>query len=334
VVVEGVVKDYPGGTRAVAGLSFSISPGEVYGLLGPNGAGKTTTVRILVGMLSLTRGSAHVGGHDVARQPEAVRRLVGYAAQGTGLDIDLSVRENLVLRARLHGLGRRRARHRAEAMLGPFGLEDLAGQRAGFLSGGQRRRVDLALALVHEPAMVVLDEPTTGLDPQARRALWAEIDGLSAAGTTVLLTTQQLEEADRLCARVGIVDRGRMVAEGPPPALKSAAGAQTLTLEFAALDDALRARVERVVAETPGLGAPVASGSRISIPIEDPVRDLAGLLAGLGRARVEIGGLQVGSPSLEDVYLRLTGLAARPEEASRAGATGLGVAIGAASVGR
>src|SRR5438270_2913107 len=143
VVVEDLVKDYPGGTRAVDGLSFHVRPGEVYGLLGPNGAGKTTTVRIAVAMLSPTSGAATVGGHDVARRPEAVRRLVGYAAQSGGLDIDLTVRENLVLRARLHGLGRRRARHRAEAMLGPFGLEDLAGQRAGFLSGGQRRRVDL-----------------------------------------------------------------------------------------------------------------------------------------------------------------------------------------------
>jgi ABC-2 type transport system ATP-binding protein len=331
VVVQDLVKDYPGGARALGGLSFSVRAGEVYGLLGPNGAGKTTTVRILVAMLSLTRGSAYVGGYDVARQPEAVRRMVGYAAQGTGLDIDLSVRENLVLRARLHGLSRLRARQRADVMLGRFDLENLAGRRAGFLSGGQRRRVDLALALVHEPALVVLDEPTTGLDPQARRALWAEIDGLSASRTTVLLTTQQMEEADRLCARVGIVDSGRMVAEDAPSVLKATAGAQTLILEFATLDDALQARIERVVAKTPGLGSPVASGSRVSIPIEDPVRGLAGLLAGLGRDRVEIGSIQVGSPSLEDVYLRLTGLASRPEEASRSGATGLSVAIGARS---
>jgi ABC-2 type transport system ATP-binding protein len=280
-------------------------------------------------MLAPTAGRASVGGYEVTAAAEQVRRLVGYAAQGTGVDIDLTVRENLVLRARLHGLLRPSARGRTEEMLGRLDLEGLASRRAGLLSGGQRRRLDLALALVHQPPLVVLDEPTTGLDPQARRSLWDEIDSLSRSGTTVVLTTQHMEEADRLCARVGIIDGGRMVAEGTPAALKAEAGGEIVTLDLASTSTGDVDRVERLLRDVPGAGVPVVVGNSVSAPVADPVRTVAAVLAALAAVDIDVRGLRVGPPSLEDVYLHHTGLHVRPDSEPRAAATALGVAIGA-----
>ena len=328
VAVEGLVKDYRSGDRAVDGLSFSVRSGEVYGLLGRNGAGKTTTVRLLVGLLAPTAGSAVVGGQDVRREAEAVRRLVGYTAQGSGLDIDLTVAENLRLRAALHGLDRARARSRAGAVMARLGLETLADRRAGHLSGGQRRRPDLATALVHKPRLLVLDEPTTGLDPQARRALWEEIGGLAEAGTTVLLTTQYMEEADRLCDRVGIIDGGQLIAEGSPAALRAATGDEVITVDLVGSVDAERLR--RRFGRLQGLGEVVVASNTVSVASADPAETVPAILHELRRARFAVAGLRVGPPSLEDVYLRYTGPAMTPGHTQRETASSFGVVIGAA----
>jgi ABC-2 type transport system ATP-binding protein len=220
IEVTDLVKVYPGGKTAVDGVSFTVGGGEIFGFLGPNGSGKTTTVRILVTLLQKTSGVTRVGGFDTDRQSDRVREVIGYAGQSTGIDDDLTVHENLVLQGLLHGLpSNRRSAQLLEELLELFSLTEVRNQRAGRLSGGLRRRLDLAQALVHRPAILFLDEPTTGLDPQSRNALWGQLQQLSRqAGTTVFLTTQYLEEADRACDRVAIIDQGRLVKLGTPRA--------------------------------------------------------------------------------------------------------------------
>jgi ABC-2 type transport system ATP-binding protein len=249
---ENLVKAYRGGGRpAVDGISFAVAPGMVFGLLGPNGSGKTTTVRVLVTLLRPTSGTARVCGFDVARQPERVRRVIGYAGQSTGIDDDLTAAENAAFHGMLHGLPHGEAWRRGAEVLADSGLGDVAGVRAGRLSGGMRRRLDLALALVKRPDVLFLDEPTTGLDPQSRAALWAQLRRCRDEGMAVLLTTQYLEEADRACDLVAIIDAGRMAAEGTPRALKADLGPQ------ASLDDVFLARTgSRPRSDPPARHAP------------------------------------------------------------------------------
>ena len=244
--------EYPGARAALGGLSFSVGPGETFGLLGPNGSGKTTTVRILVTLLRQTSGRATVGGYDVARAPERVRGVIGYAGQFVGVDDDLTGLENLALQGILHGILHRGAWVRAGEVLEAMSLTDVATVRAGRLSGGQRRRLDVAQALVHRPAVVFLDEPTTGLDPQSRTGLWEELRRLSREeGTTVFLTTQYLEEADRVCDRVVILDAGRLVKAGVPADLKAEVGGGRLILGFD--NQAARARAASLLHDLPGV---------------------------------------------------------------------------------
>ena len=232
IEVRNLVKVYRGGTRAVDGISLTVRRGEIFGCLGPNGSGKTTVTKILVTLLKPTAGTARITGIDVTASPREVRKVIGYAGQFTGIDDDLTAAENAAFHGILHGLSHAEAWQRAPELLARFALGDVARQRAGRLSGGMRRRLDLALALVHRPEVIFLDEPTTGLDPQSRAALWAELRRLSTEeGTTIFLTTQYLEEADRAADRVAIIDGGRLVAEGTPTALKEGLGAN------ATLDD-------------------------------------------------------------------------------------------------
>jgi ABC-2 type transport system ATP-binding protein len=232
VEVTGLVKTYRrGGAPAVAGITFGIAPGEIFGLLGPNGSGKTTTVRILVTLLRQTAGTARIGGHDTLRDPREVHELIGYAGQFTGVDDDLTVAENLAVAAILHRVPHNESWRRAGRLIEEFALTAVARQRASRLSGGLRRRLDLARALIHRPSVLFLDEPSTGLDPQSRAALWDRLRSLRDAGTTVFLTTQYLEEADRLCDRVAIIDAGEFVAEGPPAELKAGIGTPDPTLD-------------------------------------------------------------------------------------------------------
>src|SRR4051812_7437793 len=231
IEVEGLVRVFKGGIRAVDGIDLQVAPGEIYGFLGPNGAGKSTTVLMLTTLLPPTSGRATVAGFDVARQGAQVRAAVGAALQEAALDMFLTGREHMELQGGLHGLSKAERRERGDTLLARVGLSEAAARKVGGYSGGMKRRLDLALALVHRPAILFLDEPTTGLDPQSRSALWDEVARLaSQEGVTVFLTTQYLEEADVLADRVGIIDRGHIVAEGTPEALKSEMGRSTVEL--------------------------------------------------------------------------------------------------------
>jgi ABC-2 type transport system ATP-binding protein len=229
IVVEDLRKTYADGTEAVRGVTIRVARGECYGLLGPNGAGKSTTLGMLGTLVRPTSGRATVGGFDVVAQPQEVRRRIGFAMQEVGVDAFATARELLVLQGRLHGLRRAEAVRRARLLLGVVDLADAADKRLGGFSGGMQRRVDLAASLMHLPAVVFLDEPTEGLDPRARTAIWDALDQLRAhLGVTVVLTTHYMEEADRLCDRLGIIDRGRVVIEDTPAALKASVGGGSL----------------------------------------------------------------------------------------------------------
>src|SRR3954466_14692376 len=242
VEVEDLVREFKGGIRAVDGLDLQVREGEIYGFLGPNGAGKTTVVRVLTTLLRPTRGSALVAGRDVGRDGDAVRRAIGVALQEAAIDPLMTGRELLRMQGALHGLRGPEGRERAAQLLDRVGLTEAGDRRVGGYSGGMRRRLDLAMALVHRPDVLFLDEPTTGLDPTSRAALWREVRTLHEEGTTVFLTTQYLEEAEQLADRVGIIARGNLVAEGTPESLKARVGEPTVHVELAEGSSAAAAR--------------------------------------------------------------------------------------------
>src|ERR671931_921496 len=253
IEARGLERTFEGDLRAVDGVDLEVADGEIYAFLGPNGAGKTTTVRMLTTLLRPTAGSASVAGHDVVSEAADVRRVIGVALQEAALDPLMTGRELIRLQATLHGLPRNEGRRCAERLLDRVDLLDAADRQVGTYSGGMRRRLDLASALVHEPRVLFLDEPTTGLDPMSRRAIWEEVENLNAEGTTVFLTTQYLEEADRLANRVGIIDVGRIVAEDTPGRLKAQIGRPHLEIRL--MDDA-ESQAEGVVAR---FGRPLPS---------------------------------------------------------------------------
>ncbi|MFI6138888.1 ATP-binding cassette domain-containing protein [Streptomyces griseus] len=299
----GLGRDFADHT-AVHRLDLEVNPGEVYGLLGPNGSGKSTTVRMLTTMLRPSRGTAQVAGADVARDPGTVRRRAGVVLQGTALDPLMSARELLRLQGRLQSLTPRQARVRCTELLTAFDARDFADTPVGRLSGGQRRRVDLAVALVQRPDVLFLDEPTTGLDPASRRDLWDEIRALAANhGVTVLLTTQHLEEADQLCDRVGILRAGRLIASAAPHALKDEVGDRFLTLRFRDASAADQAR-ELLAAKGERLHTAETAPHAVSIRLARPGADGETLLT-LASAGLHAESLTVDEPSLEDVFLRL-----------------------------
>jgi ABC-type multidrug transport system ATPase subunit len=312
IEVENLVKVYPGGKTAVEGVSFTVGGGEIFGFLGPNGSGKTTTVRILVTLLRKTSGVARVGGFDTDRQPGRIREVIGYAGQSTGVDDDLTVHENLVLQGLLHGLPpSRRSAGRLEELLELFSLTEVQNQRAGRLSGGLRRRLDLAQALVHRPAILFLDEPTTGLDPQSRTALWGQLHDLSRQqGTTVFLTTQYLEEADRACDRVAIIDQGRLVKLGTPTALEEEVGEGRLVLSLR--DQASRAPAARVLASSPEVTR-VEPGDPLLVYVRDVRSSVIPVLRRLEAEGIAIAAVDQARASLDDVFLRYTGDRPRAE---------------------
>jgi ABC-type multidrug transport system ATPase subunit len=330
IEVGNLVKEYQGGQAALNGVSFSVAPGETFGLLGPNGSGKTTTVRILVTLLRPTSGRATVGGFDVARAPQRVRAVMGYAGQFVGVDDDLTGLENLALQGIVHGISHRDAWVRAGELLEAMTLTQIATARAGQLSGGQRRRLDVAQALVHRPAVVFLDEPTTGLDIQSRTGLWEELRRLSREeGTTVFLTTQYLEEADRACDRVAIIDAGRLVTVGTPAELKAAVGGGRLVLGLE--DEVMRGRAARLLEGLPGVGVTagdplvvgVTAGDPLVVSVADAYRNLAPLLATLERAGIEPSSVEQSQVSLDDVFLAYTGRQPRNEPPLRGATSGI-----------
>jgi ABC-2 type transport system ATP-binding protein len=303
IEVEGLVREYKKGPRAVDGIDLAISSGEIYGFLGPNGAGKSTTVHVLTTLLPPTAGTARVGGFDVVREGPKVRSVIGAALQEAALDPFLSGREHLRMQAALHGLKGEQRSRRIDELLERVGLTEAADRKVRGYSGGMKRRLDLALALVHDPAILFLDEPTTGLDPQSRSALWVEVGRLAKEeGVTVFLTTQYLEEADVLADRVGIIDRGRIVAEGTPEALKAEIGRPTVEAAPAEPGDLPRVvETLRRFGETVD-GAPGAVAVRISGDGE-----LADVVRALDAEGLRIESLRLHQPSLDDVFLAKTG---------------------------
>ena len=297
-----------GDTRALDGVDLAIRRGSVYGLLGPNGAGKTTAIRVLTTLARPSSGRAVVLGHDVVAEAAEVRRKVSLTGQYASVDEDLTAHENLVLVSRLLGLSWRDARARAGELLGAFGLADAAGRQVRTFSGGMRRRIDIAASLVTRPEVLFLDEPTSGLDPRSRNQVWDLVRQVAADGTTVLLTTQYLEEADRLAERLAVIDHGRVIAEGTSRDLKSSIGSNTLHLTLASAEQ--RAEAQAVIGSVLGDGVlPQTEPAVVTVKVGD-ASAAAGLLAALARANIAVAEFSLGAPSLDDVFFALTGRAA------------------------
>jgi ABC-2 type transport system ATP-binding protein len=311
IETSGLVKTF-GDTRALDGLDLTIRGSSVYGLLGPNGAGKTTAIRVLTTLLKPTGGSATVLGLDVVRDAAAVRQKVSLTGQYASVDEDLTGHENLVLISRLLGMSWADARARATELLGAFGLSEAAGQQVRTFSGGMRRRIDIAGSLVTRPEILFLDEPTTGLDPRSRNQVWDLVRQIAADGTTVLLTTQYLEEADRLAERMAVIDHGRVIAEGTSQELKASIGGNAL--HFKLIDERQRAHAESLITQVLGDGImPETEAASISVKVPDAGK-AAEVLSALSQAKIAFTDFSLGAPSLDDVFFALTG---RPAEKSK-----------------
>jgi ABC-2 type transport system ATP-binding protein len=312
IVTKGIAR-YFSGVKAVDGIDLAIGSGEIFGFLGPNGSGKTTTVKVLTTILAPTAGTARVAGFDVTREQEQVRSRIGVALQEIGLDPLMTAREMLVLQSRLFSAGSAEAGAAAERLLKTVGLDEVdPKEKVGRFSGGMKRRLDLALALVNDPDILFLDEPTTGLDPASRLAIWEEVRRLNAEeGMTIFLTTQYLEEADKLAGEVAIIDRGKIVAQGSPRSLKKDVGNEVVTLTFASPESTGRA-----AAALAGLApAQQLSGRDLLCYFTAATDKLPGLVRALDEAGIPLEGLTVSEPTLDDVFLRATGerLSAREE---------------------
>ncbi len=310
VYAEGLVYRF-GKNVAVAGVDLEIGPGEIFGFLGPNGAGKTTTIRMLATLLRPDSGTARVFGHDIVRESDAVRGRVSLTGQFASVDEDLTGRENLVLVARLLGYGRADAKRRADELIDAFGLSGAAGRQAKAYSGGTRRRLDIAASIVVTPDLLFLDEPTTGLDPRNRNQVWDIVRSMASGGTTVLLTTQYLDEADQLADRIAVIDDGRIIAEGTPGELKGSVGSGILRVRLR--EPGARPEAERVLKRALGVAVetpsdPVALLARVSEPERAPYA-----LAELPRAGIAVLDFSLGQPSLDEVFLALTGRPAGEE---------------------
>ena len=308
IEATGLAKSF-GETRAVDGVDLSVRGGSVYGVLGPNGAGKTTTIRMLATLLRPDAGSAKVLGRDIVKEADAVRGVVSLTGQLASVDEDLTGRENLILIGRLLGLKGPAVRQRATELLEAFGLSDAAGRLVKNYSGGMRRRLDLAASIVVTPQLMFLDEPTTGLDPRSRNQVWGIIRALVAEGTTILLCTQYLEEADQLCDRIAVIDRGRVIAEGTPGELKASIGSGALHVRL--LDPEQRPQAEGILARELGAVTLEADAAGLSAACSDAGR-AAEAIAELSSLGVGIADFSLGQPSLDEVFLALTGHPAEP----------------------
>jgi ABC-2 type transport system ATP-binding protein len=304
---RGLTKRYTGGrgqpdVLAVRGIDLAVERGEVFGFLGPNGAGKTTTVRMLCTLLPISDGTATVAGVDVLTRPGDVRRRIGVAQQEVGLDPTQTGRELLELQCGLYRVPRVSAR--ADLLLDLVGLTDAADRKIKAYSGGMKRRLDLATALVHEPAVLFLDEPTTGLDPASRMTIWDEVRRINATGTTVFLTTQYLEEADQLCERIAIIDDGRIVSAGTPDALKAEVGSDVVTV---GLDPGARDQARSALSALPGLDHITDTDGGLAVYVDDGAAVVATMVHSLADAHIRPGTISLARPTLDDVFLAATG---------------------------
>jgi ABC-2 type transport system ATP-binding protein len=299
-----------GRVEAVRGVSFNVGRGEIFGFLGPNGAGKTTTLRMLTTLLPIDSGTAMVAGFDVGIQPQRVRTKIGYVSQLGGADELATGRENLILQGRLYGASRARAAPRAEALAELLDLAEFADRRVSTYSGGQRRRLDIALSLVHEPPVLFLDEPTTGLDPQSRANVWDHIRALRDVGTTVFLTTHYLDEADILCDRLVIMDHGQVVAEGTPRALKQQVAGDAIVISLRR-GDQLAERAAPVLRREPYVRELSADDCQVRLYVDDGGAALPQLIRALDQAGIGVSSMSMSEPTLDDVFLRQTGRSLR-----------------------
>jgi ABC-2 type transport system ATP-binding protein len=305
IEASGLKKDY-GQVRALDGIGFEVAPGTIFGLLGPNGAGKSTTVKVLTTLARPDAGEATVAGYDVLRDPRQVRRSIGVVAQRSGVDRDLTGRENLKLQGHLQGMRGRELDARVDQLLEDFGLAEAARRVARTYSGGMQRRLDIAMGLVHRPRVLFLDEPTTGLDPEVRAVMWQEISRLNTdEGLTILLTTHYMEEADQLASRVAIVDRGRIVAEGSPAELKAGLKGDAVHVELEGAN--VNGNVQAALDGVSGLREVVVEGRSLHARVDDGARAVPSVLAALDAHSVPVASVTVGRVSLDDVYLRYAG---------------------------
>src|SRR5215468_4510793 len=306
IEANDLVKTYGGKVRALDGLSFAVEAGAVFALLGPNGAGKSTTIKILNTLSSPDSGSAKVAGFDVLREPERVRGAIGCVAQKSGIDLEATGRENLTLQGRIYGLRGQELKDRVGALLKRFRLTEAADSVARTYSGGMQRKLDIAMGLVHSPRALFLDEPTTGLDPEARAGLWEDISRLANEdGITVLLTTHYLEEADLLARRLAIVDRGKLVVEGAPDQLKGELLGDAIHIEFASAE--AESRVREALDRLGGLSEILAEGHSLHARAAEGATAVPGMLVALESKGLKVASVKVARPSLDDVYLHYTG---------------------------
>jgi ABC-2 type transport system ATP-binding protein len=317
IAARSLRRTFKGGIEAVRDIDLTVSAGEVFGFLGPNGAGKTTTVRMLCTLLPPTAGTATVAGLDVVENGAEVRRRIGVALQEIGLDPVQTGRELLELQCGLYGIAGQAGRARATELLELVGLSEAADRRTKTYSGGMKRRLDLASALVHAPDVLFLDEPTTGLDPASRLTIWDEVRSINAGGATVFLTTQYLEEADQLCDRLAIIDNGKIVAEGTPEELKAEMGHDVVSVSVEGAD---LAATDAALSGLPGLERVVAEPGGLALYVEDGAGSIAEIVRRLERDQIRAGAISVARPSLDDVFLKATGRRLEGQEASARGA--------------
>jgi ABC-2 type transport system ATP-binding protein len=317
ITVKDLVLIYSDGTKAVDNISFSVQEGEFFGFLGPNGAGKSTTIKILTTLLRKTSGVATVAGHDVEKEAAAIRKVIGVQSQDTTVDGDLTGRENIELQCRLQQMSRKAAKERAAELLKLVELESAANKRARNYSGGMKKRLDLATALVHKPKLLFLDEPTTGLDPQSRTSIWTYLQQLNKEGTTIFLTTQYLEEADKLCKRLSIIDFGKIVASGTPTELKHEIGADSikLTLENCEKD---RPSARELLLSMTGVAEILDSDECMTVYAKSAGLLIADIVRALDSSDIRLASVTFSSPSLDDVFLKHTGRRIRAEDLVKA----------------
>lgn len=318
ISVSGLVKVYGDGTRAVNNISFSVKEGEFFGFLGPNGAGKSTCIKILTTLLRKTEGHTTIGGFDLEQHPKKIREIIGVQPQETSIDEDLTARENLNLMGRLYGQSSSETQSRVTELLDIMGLKEHADRRAAYYSGGMKKRLDLAAALVHKPKLLFLDEPTTGLDPQSRASIWNYLQRLNREeGITIFLTTQYMDEADRLCQQLAIVDRGVIVAQGRPGDLKQEIGADTLILSFTNGEGTVMDRAKNVLNALSGVRNTINSDYGITVYASNGSQLVPQVVRALDEAGIPLAALTLSSPTLDDVFLKHTGRRIRVEELQR-----------------
>jgi ABC-2 type transport system ATP-binding protein len=326
ITVNDLVQVYADGTKAVDGISFNVKEGEFFGFLGPNGAGKSTTIKILTTLLRKTSGSATVAGYDIDKHPDAVRKLIGVENQETVVENDLTGRENLMLQGHFQQLRGESLERRVNELLRLVELTDVADKRAGHYSGGMKKRLDLASALVHSPKVIFLDEPTTGLDPQSRAAIWEYLEKLNKEeGITVFLTTQYMEEADKLCRQLAIIDHGKIVSTGSPAQLKSEVGADSIKLALENGTDnkdrkQLDARVKEILTNINGVMNVIASDDGLTVYAKNAGFIIADIVRAFDSNKIHLSSVSFSSPTLDDIFLHHTGRRIRTEDVSKSNA--------------